>query len=468
MTILRVLLLGVFSVLLHGMIALPSLAQSTWEVTPYQVQVWWQAAEVPELPDSWSARCEAELTRQLRTQFAGVCEIKVVPPPASMQVVMRRDLASLTREELLAANPELSKLDKLFLATVHFERQTFHVTVREFDCLLTHLSATSRLTTNQLSQVLPHATQSIANVFSPVVRIERAADGVAKTRLRAAALMQRSDAPGSLRTGDILLPYDRRVQSSGKADPKNIRPVDWTYLQVPAELQVGMQPLDIISGYRQPFRSKRSRRQQQYAIRTRPATKQTVIRLLSRSEKVPLAGYEIHEKGEDITEFLGYTNWLGELAVQRSGTGIRMLLVRSGTRVLAKLPIVPGLRDEVIAYLRDDRLRVEADGFLSGVQMGIIDLVARRESLTTRIRNRIADRDFEAAERLLDELRDLPTQDDFRVSVDRQLSTLDLSSSSLKTQINTTFVQTVSTLGKYLDPNRARELESELDAARGQ
>ena len=152
--------------------------------------------------------------------------------------------------------------------------------------------------------------------------------------------------------------------------------------------------------------------------------------------------------------------------MKRSDDPIRILLVRSGDRVLAKLPIVPGLRDEVNALLRDDRLRVEADGFLSGVQLGIIDLVARRESLTTRIRNRIAEKDFDAAEELLNQLRDLPTQDNFRVNVDRQLSSLNLADSNLKTQINTTFVKTVSTLGKYLDPNRARNLESELNAAR--
>ena len=444
-------------------------AQSTWEVTPYQVRVWWVSTDAPELPESWSSRFDSLLARELRTLFAGVCETTITQAPDSLRLAMRRDLSTITRDQLLAADPELTKIDKLFLISIRSDRQLFSVELREFDGLLTHFGPTDVLQTEFLRQVVPRTTRMMIDAFSPVVRIDRAADDIAKTRLRAGALMRRPDSPGSIRPGDVLLPFDRRVQSSGKASVDDIRPIDWTYLQVPTSVaSQGVRSMDIVSGYRQPFRSKRSRRQQQYAIRTRPTTDQTTIRLLSRSKKAPLAGYEIHEKGESITRFLGYTNWLGELTIPKGETAIRTLLVRSGARVLAKLPIVPGLRSEVIAYLRDDRLRVEADGFLSGVQLGIIDLVARRESLTTRIRNRIAERDFETAEQLLNELRDLPTRDNFRQSVDRQLGSLNLADSNLKTQINTTFVQTVSTLGKYLDPNRARELEAELNAARGQ
>lgn len=446
-------------------------AQSVWEVTPYQTKIWWDASEDPELPNNWQSLLEPILTRQLRTQFAGVCDITVSRAPAPLRLAMRRDLSALTRENLLDTDPDLTKIDKLFLLVIDSHRQVFSIQLREFDCLLTHFGPTDTKQTNLLTQVLPLATGMITDAFSPVVRIDRAADDIAKTRLRAAALMRHVDSPGSVRTGDVLLPFDRRVQSSGKASLDSIRPIDWTYLRVPDNVATqGYRELEIVSGYRQPFRSKRSRRQQQYAIRTRPLTDQSKIRLLSRGKKEPLAGYEIHETGDTATRFLGYTNWLGELSIPPSEASIRTLLVRSGERVLAKLPIVPGLRPEIVAYLSDDRLRVEADGFLSGVQMAIIDLVARRESLTTRIRRRIADKDFEKAEELLNEFRNLPTQADFRRDVDMQLGELNLSGSNtqLRTKINTTFVQTISTLGKYLDANRGRQLESELNAARSE
>lgn len=445
-------------------------AQSTWEVTPYEVNVWWVVADQPDLPEHWKASMPATMARQLRTKFVGVCNTTVEPAPSEIRLAIQRDLNDLSREQLFSSHPELSKIDKLFLIVFDAERQTFRVRVREFDCLLTHFGPTDVTTTHVLQRVIPQTSQLITQAFSPVVRIDRASGKVAKTRLRAGALMQNATAAGTLRENDVLLPFDRRVQSSGKAPLSGVRPIDWTYLRVPRELaQSGFRELEIISGYRQPFRSKRSRRQQQYAIRTRPQTDATTIRLLSRGKKEPLPGYEVHEKGDTATRFLGYTDWRGELAIPADTSAVRLLLVRSGERVLAKLPVVPGLRGEIEAFLRDNSLRIEADGFLTGVQMGIIDLVARRESLTQRIRSRIAEKDYERAESLLDEFRQLPTQSNFRDDVEQQLSALNLGDSNnpLATQIRTTFVQTISTLGKYLDPNRARDLETELNQAKG-
>ena len=449
----------------------PCAAQSTWEVTPYQLVVWWDADDCPELNPNWLGALNAKLTAELRTHFVGVCDVHVQRAPEQARLVIRREMSHLTREQMLALDPDLSKQDKLFLVSLQVERQSFRIRTREFDCLLAHFGPVDQRQVNSLGLVTSQITTMITDSFSPVVRIHRVTDNVAKTKLRAAALIQSDRSPGRLQEGDVLLPYDRRVQSSGKAPLQGIRPIDWTYLRVDAVPEnTGYLELNTVSGYRQPFRAKRSRRQQQYAIRTRPLTKHSRIRLLSRGQKQPLAGYEIHEKGESTTELLGYTNWRGEFEIPPNDRSIRELLVRSGDRVLAKLPIAPGLRPEIVAYLRDNRQRVRADGFLAGVQNGMIDLVARRESLTTRIRHRIQEKDFAKAESLLNELRDLPTQQEFRRDVELQQSKLSLANTGdqLSTQINTAFVQTISTLGKYLDPNRARELEAELNAARAQ
>jgi len=445
-------------------------AQSTWEVTPYQVKVWYLVDEVPELPDAWKARLASTMQQQMRPIFAGACETSIESAPDSLHLLMKRDPGLLTREQLFAADSELAKIDKLFLLVLESNRQTFTIRLREFDCLLTHLGPVYQQSVGLQEQVLPRSVELIAETFSPVVRIERASNGMVKTRLRAGSLLQSPMSPGGLHADDLLLPYDRRVKNTGDVNLANIRPIDWTYLRAPKNVAMqGVRNLEIVSGFRQPFRSKRSRRLQQYAIRSRPPSNQSKIKLLSRSSQEPLIGYEIHEKGEEVTNLLGHTDWKGELLIPPSSDSIRTLLVRSGDRVLAKLPIVPGMRDEVVAYIRDDRLRVVADGFLSGVQMGIIDLVAQRESLTTRIRNRIEANDFDKANKLLDQFRKLPTQADFRRRVEQQLSALKLddagADSRLRTQITTTFVQTIGTLGKYLDPNRARELESELTEA---
>jgi hypothetical protein len=306
----------------------------------------------------------------------------------------------------------------------------------------------------------------VADAFSPLVRIDRYSEGLAKTRLRAGALIQGEHSAARLQPGDVLLPFDRKVSTSGQTRGKDVRAIDWTYLLVSAPTVDSISNLEVISGYKQPFRTKRNRRNQQIAVRAKRTANESTIRLQSRSsEPVPLIGYEIHEKGEKKTQFIGYTNWRGELVIPASESPIRTLLVRSGGRVTAKLPIVPGLREVVVASMRDDRQRVETDGFLSGIQTQLVDLVAQRESLTARIRRLIANRELDDARRLLDQMRDLPSKSDFENDIRRQQQTLKITDPSLRTRIDTMFVQTGRTLGKYLDPRRISELEAELTAA---
>ena len=200
--------------------------------------------------------------------------------------------------------------------------------------------------------------------------------------------------------------------------------------------------------------------------RDRSASDRSIIRLQTKGGD-PLVGYELNEKGTNkTTDFLGYTDWRGEFEIEASQSPIRTLLVRSGDRVIAKLPIVPGLRDEVVASMVDNRKRVETDGFLSGVQNALVDLVAQRESLTVRIRRLIASGEVERAEALLEELRDLPNQTDFQRDIQKQQQALNVTDPNLRKQIDTMFVETYRLLREYLDVNRVRELESELAAAK--
>lgn len=445
-------------------------AQSIWEITPYSVEIWCSIGDEPDLPKTWREDFKSSLDGQLRVVFRAACVGNVTAAPEAAAPLMQQDLASITVKDLLSITPTLNQQDKLFLVCIRGGRIGYQLAVREYDCQLAHLGPTDLVHVNSLADIPNRTVQLIAHAFSPVVRIDRYSDGIAKTRLRAAALIRGEDGFGTLQPGDILLPFDRRVSNDGRISLSDIRPIDWTYLQVPRQTDdiVGNGMLRVNSGYRQPFRSKRNRRNQQLALRARPTADGSVIRLQTRTKQpVPLIGYEIHETGSSGTsQFLGYTDWRGELLVTRNDTAIRTMLVRSGDRVLAKLPIVPGLRPVIVAAMTDDRQRVETDGFLSGVQTALIDLVAKRESLTARIRNLIKAGELDEAEDLLEQFQDLPTQADFQRELQQQQRALNVTDPSLRKRIDTMFVQTYRTLGQYLDNNRLRELQDELSAAR--
>lgn len=446
-----------------------SLGQSTWEVTPYKTTVWWAVGDEPDLPEQWRSTFSAQLERKLRVIFQAMSETTVAPVPDSMKVNFLRDPSSLTAEEIYASSSNVSGFDKLFFVTVSSEHGSYRIRVREFDCLLAHLGPTDEARVGVLAQVASRATQMISNAFSPVLRIDRYSQGEAKSRLRAGSLIRGPEAVGKLQQGDLLLPFDRRVRAAGRPQTNDVRPIDWTYLRI-TDLEEGSTgyTAQVITGLKQPFRSKRNRTRQQIAIRARPTYDASVIHLQTRGPNPePLVGYEIHEKGSDgVTMFLGYTDWRGELTVPLSQSAIRTLLVRSGDRVIARLPVVPGLRQEILARVVDNRQRVRADGFLSGIQTSLVDLVARRESLTTRIRRLTAAGELARAESLMEEFRSLPTQSDFQRDVQEQQRELNVTDARLRRRIDTTFVKTYQLLDKHLDAGRLRKLEEELEAAK--
>lgn len=442
-------------------------AQSTWEVTPYRTRVWWTVGEQPSFPAAWRTTFPNELDTKLRTVFRAIWQGTVEPAPGPARSMLLYNFDQLTRETMLELEPELRQLDKLFLVAIQSQQSTYRIRVRELDCRIARLGPIERAETPHLSDAVARVAQLIESAFSPVVRVERSVDKQAFVRLRAGALIRDAHAPGTLQPGDLLLPFDRRVGPDGSTQLKDIRAIDWTYLEINSQGRDKRIHADIVSGYRQPLRSKRSRRQEQLGIRARPTSEQSTIRLRSRaSNSEPLIGYEIHEKGVSATEFVGYTDFRGELAIPRSHRPIRILLVKSGDRVTAKLPIVPGLRDVVTATMLDDRQRVETDGFLSGIQIALVDLVARRESLTSRIRARLSEGEVAAAQALFETFRELPTESDFRRQIQQQQQALNVTDPQLRRRIDTMFVDAYRTLGQYLDPDRLRELEREIESAR--
>ena len=79
--------------------------------------------------------------------------------------------------------------------------------------------------------------------------------------------------------------------------------------------------------------------------------------------------------------------------------------VKNGDTLLARLPIVNGIKPIEQADLPYDRRRLETEAFLKGLQGEVLDLVIRRKILESRIRQEIGKKDLVKAEKFLDELK---------------------------------------------------------------
>ena len=141
--------------------------------------------------------------------------------------------------------------------------------------------------------------------------------------------------------------------------------------------------------------------------------------------------------------------------------------VKNGSTLLARLPIVNGMKSIEQADLPDDRRRLETEGLLKGMQSEVLDIVIRRKVLESRIKQEIGKKDLVKAEKLLDELKRVKSFEKMSEQVEgiqrRALSTEKgpLLSGVVK-RIESMLDVTRQLMQKYLQDTLVRTLETEI------
>lgn len=141
--------------------------------------------------------------------------------------------------------------------------------------------------------------------------------------------------------------------------------------------------------------------------------------------------------------------------------------VKNGSTLLARLPIVNGMKPMEQADLPDDRRRLETEGLLKGMQAEVLDLVIRRKVLEARIKQEIGKKDLAKADKLLDELKGVKSFEKMSEQVEsiqrRALSTEKgpLLSGVVK-RIDSMLDVTRQLMQKYLQDTMVRTLETEI------
>ncbi|MCY2985922.1 MAG: hypothetical protein NTY15_20025 [Planctomycetota bacterium] len=141
--------------------------------------------------------------------------------------------------------------------------------------------------------------------------------------------------------------------------------------------------------------------------------------------------------------------------------------VKNGSTLLARLPIVNGMKSIEQADLPDDRRRLETEGLLKGMQSEVLDIVIRRKVLESRIKQEIAKKDLVKAEKLLDELKRVKSFEKMSEQVEsiqrRALSTEKGSLlSGVVKRIESMLDVTRQLMQKYLQDTLVRTLETEI------
>src|SRR5690606_22432627 len=267
------------------------------------------------------------------------------------------------------------------------------------------------------------------------------------------------NSPAAIRAGDFLVPMMRRNDRNG--DPIAIGPISWSYLLV-KEVNGSSLNMDYHAGKSGGLQGRQNKRTFRTATRVRPFGDSTVIRLhAQRDPSSPLVGYELYERQLDSPEmtFVGRTDWDGRIRIEKSDTVMRLLYVKNGGAVLARLPVVPGQTELEIADLVGDDQRLRAEAYIRGTQNAIVDLVAIRQLFAARIRMRLEKGQLQEAKELLETLREEPTYEKIAADMGRKLTQLKGRNAAEQARIDRMFAQTREMLVKNISPGLLRQIE---------
>ena len=315
------------------------------------------------------------------------------------------------------------------------------------------------------------AFRAVWQAFSPLAQIVSVEKKVVTLRLRATGLLPeaaRDRSVVAVAPGDVFQPVIRHNDRYGQL--RGVNPIAWTFLAVEEVAERGL-TCQLHTGLRTPLSGRRRGQYEQLALAVVPTDKTTRLILQSRTEpNQVLPGYDVYSHPPDskTTELIGRTDREGSVVVRPGEHTLRVLLVKHGGEFLARLPLVPGMQAEATAQIANDDQRLEAEGFITGLQEELIDLVTRREVLLAQIKKRMEKKELDEAAKLVRQLQGLESREDFDLYLAEEQKKVFSSDRLIQAKIDQMFRKTRELVNEYLDPKVIDQLDRQVRNAQKQ
>ncbi len=442
--------------------------QAAWEFSPYQVKVWLALEDRPELGGGFPERIDELLLGRAEVVFGGAWQIESSPAPLAIATDFLARPREVTPDDVNAAADKVLENDKIFLVAVTFAEGNYRITVREVDGRTRQTGPVIERAAGQREAIGLAAWDAILDSFTPLAKVESVLDKQVQLRVRAGGLLIDPASPALIQPGHVLKPVLRRNDKSGQPMKNGIQPLDWTLLTVNDRTNA-LLDCTLHSGFRAPIPARGSARLDRLAFLAKPRYGSTRIVLTARSDpERRLTGYEVFVKGQekDETYLLGSTDWQGAVEIARSDVPFRMLYVRNGNQLLARLPLAPGFERELVAKTMEDDSRLQAEGFVLALHGRTVDLVAQREILITQFRSLMQKQNYVEARKLLEQFRTLDTRETLVQDLNAQQVAVTSGDRLTQQRIDMLFSDARKMLqNKFLDPEMINVLQRELNAA---
>jgi hypothetical protein len=443
-------------------------AQAAWEFSPYQVQVWLALESRPELSGGFTRTLNDRLAGRAEVVFGGAWSMTAGEAPLSIAADLLARLGEVTSDEIHASQPKALENDKLFLVAVSFERDDYRVAAREVDGRTRVAGPVIERRVGQREAIGLAAWDAILDCFTPLAKVESVEDKAVSMRVRAGGLLIDPASPALIQPGHVLKPVLRRNDKTGQPTKNGIQPLEWTLLTV-GDRTDSLLHCTLHSGFRAPIPTRGSARLERLAYLAKPRYGSTRIVLAARKDvNRRLSGYEVFVKGQgdDETYLLGTTDWQGAVEIERADVNFRLLYVRNGGQLLARLPLSPGFERELLAKTVEDDARLQAEGFVIALNGRTVDLVGQREILVNQFRGSLKKGEHSQARELLERFRTLDTREDLVADLNSQQQSVTSSDPLTQKRIDKLFGDARKMLqSKLLDPEMINVLQRELNNA---
>lgn len=360
--------------------------------------------------------------------------------------------------------------DKLLLLAVRRSNAGFGLTAREFDAYVQLWGSPITRVCPQLSS-LPEQLFALAQRASaPLAQFEVDPSQKISLTFRGSALPHSAGAPAPAKPGDVFLPILRRTSRDGQLIESGISRVPWTFIETlaaPDDKQAAP-TFTVQSGSRHPFPARKLARTEQLALAIRSDPAPTILHLVSRKDDAkPLAGFEVFTANapKQAPLYVGTSDAGGNVTIPPRSSSIEMLLVKHGGQLLAKLPIAPGAEPLVKVPLPDDDARLAAEERLGAMRENLIDIVARRNILAARVRQKIDKKDLKGAEDLLRSLDELPNKAQFNLTLTTSARLIRSDDPRIQRRIDQMFQAAQTLATQFLDSKPINQLHDELREA---
>ncbi|NMC19775.1 MAG: hypothetical protein GYA33_05080 [Thermogutta sp.] len=443
------------------------MAESLWEWTPYRVEIYLAAEGCPELSAADAVRLASDLQSRLEYRLGASWESRVSAISEEAGRRLLPDLPALPPDDLPTEWRRLKTADKIVVVSLGTADDGLCVAARQWDVRAERWGPLARTAVPHESAVPEAVLSAVLASHVPLAAVQILEDGGVRLHQRGVALAAPQDRAEREERTPVYHVLARYEDRDGNA--RAVLTLPWTLLLPQARDDGAGIPCEVISGVRNPLTARRRGRVELLAWGQRPPGGETVLKLTSRDErKKPLADYDVFAKtpAEETLRWLGRTDWDGRLSVtDREGTPL-MLAIKHGSRLVAKLPLVPGIVSEAAVALPDDDPRLEAEAALRGIQDELVDLVIQRTVLLAKVRARVAEEKWDEAADLLDQVRRLKSREVFSSEIMQLQQRIYCPEPTARQQVDKMFNEVRRLVNQYLDPSEFEKLVQQVSSRR--